>query len=129
MILLSISSTNTGLSGLLPRETHPTKQGISRDQRIVTMSKAYLKAKEKYDAMINDTARKDFTCKLLTPQALVDGTAFTFLTGRTNRIATTRHPSTGGCEVVTGVDHEKSRRASSGSIKDRIKDMMNRPAY
>jgi hypothetical protein len=32
------------------------------------MSKAYLKAKEKYDAMINDASRKDFTCKLVAIQ-------------------------------------------------------------
>ncbi|KAK9423575.1 hypothetical protein SUNI508_04056 [Seiridium unicorne] len=74
------------------------------------MSKAYVAAKEKYDAMISNPGRRDSS-------------------NYKNRTITGRHPSSGACGMVGHVDHEKSRRASSGSMSDRIRDWMNRPAY
>ncbi|KAI1465112.1 uncharacterized protein F4812DRAFT_461955 [Daldinia caldariorum] len=74
------------------------------------MSKAYLVAKEKYQAVIDDAGRGDFVC-------------------RTNRIGTTRHPSNGDCQAVNKIDHNQQRRRSSTSMRDKIRDMMNRPAY
>lgn len=49
--------------------------------------------------------------------------------GYSKRVITGRHPSLGSVGMVGRVDHEKARRASSGSIGDRIRDWMNRPAY
>ncbi|KAI1401101.1 hypothetical protein F4819DRAFT_338792 [Hypoxylon fuscum] len=74
------------------------------------MSKAFVAAKEKYQAVIDDAGRGDFVC-------------------RTNRIGTTRHPSMGDCHATDKVDHPQQRRRSSTSMKDKIKDLMNRPAY
>ncbi|KAK7969354.1 hypothetical protein PG988_008427 [Apiospora saccharicola] len=70
------------------------------------MSKAYLKAKEKYNEIINDAGRGDWYCKPTTPL-----------------------PSKGKCDVVAHVAHPPSRRGSTGSMSDKIKDWMNRPAY
>ncbi|KAI0844532.1 hypothetical protein F5Y00DRAFT_248402 [Daldinia vernicosa] len=72
------------------------------------MSKAFLAAKEKYQAVINDAGRGDFAC-------------------RTNRIGATRHPSSGDCQATNTVNHQ--RRRSSTSIRDKIRDLTNRPAY
>ncbi|KAI1799231.1 hypothetical protein F4811DRAFT_558044 [Daldinia bambusicola] len=74
------------------------------------MSKAYFAAKEKYQAVIDDAGRGDFVC-------------------RTNRIATTRHPSSGTCHAVNKIDHPQQRRRSSTSMRDKIRDLLNRPAY
>ncbi|KAI1075333.1 hypothetical protein F5B20DRAFT_560439 [Whalleya microplaca] len=75
------------------------------------MSKIFLAAKEKYQAVLDDAGRGDSVC-------------------RTNRICTTRHPSNGDCHATNKVDHYPQRRRSSGgSMSERIKDMMNRPAY
>ncbi|OTA99347.1 hypothetical protein M426DRAFT_325208 [Hypoxylon sp. CI-4A] len=74
------------------------------------MSKALNLAKEKYQAVLDDAGRGDFVC-------------------RTNRIGTGRHPSTGDCHAINKVDHPQQRRRSSTSMKDRIRDLMNRPAY
>ncbi|ORY68406.1 uncharacterized protein BCR38DRAFT_481897 [Pseudomassariella vexata] len=90
------------------------------------MSKAFLKAKEKYDAVINDAGRGDWYC-------------------RTNRYGATKHPK--GCHEVNKVERVPTRRASSASagsasssgskgtgqqatIKEwsRLKQWMNRPA-
>lgn len=40
-----------------------------------------------------------------------------------------RHPSAGACDMVGFINHEKTRRSSSVSMKDKILDMMNRPAF
>ncbi|ORY67691.1 uncharacterized protein BCR38DRAFT_483304 [Pseudomassariella vexata] len=74
------------------------------------MSKAFLKAKEKYDAVINDAGRGDWSC-------------------RTNRIGASRRPSSGTYDMVNKIEHPPSRRGSTVSVKDKIKDMLNRPAY
>ncbi|KAI1195925.1 hypothetical protein F5X97DRAFT_227503 [Nemania serpens] len=82
------------------------------------MSKAYLLAKEKYQAVLDDAGRADYYC-------------------RTNRVGVGRHPSSGGCEVANRIDHLERRRSSTGSagspgsptMRDRIRDWMNRPAY
>ncbi|KAI1642499.1 hypothetical protein F4815DRAFT_231518 [Daldinia loculata] len=74
------------------------------------MSKAFLVAKEKYQAVIDDAGRGDFVC-------------------RTNRIGATRLPSSGDCHAVNMVDHPQQRRRSSTSMRDKIRDLMNRPAY
>ncbi|KAI1206616.1 uncharacterized protein F4807DRAFT_227548 [Annulohypoxylon truncatum] len=74
------------------------------------MSKAFLLAKEKYQAVIDDAGRGDFVC-------------------RTNRIGTTRHPSNGDCHAINRVDHPQQRRRSSTTMREKIRDMMNRPAY
>ncbi|KAI0097141.1 hypothetical protein F4814DRAFT_453670 [Daldinia grandis] len=74
------------------------------------MSKVLLTAKEKYQAVIDDAGRGDFVC-------------------RTNRIGTTRHPSNGACHAINKVDHPQQRRRSSTSMRDKIRDLMNRPAY
>ncbi|KAI1105670.1 hypothetical protein F4804DRAFT_117869 [Jackrogersella minutella] len=73
------------------------------------MSKAVQLAKEKYQAVIDDAGRGDFVC-------------------RTNRIGTTRHPSTGDCHAINKVDHQQRRRSST-TMRDKIKDLLNRPAY
>ncbi|KAI1333542.1 hypothetical protein F5Y15DRAFT_421742 [Xylariaceae sp. FL0016] len=80
------------------------------------MSKAFQTAKEKYQAVIDDAGRGDWVC-------------------RTNRIGTTRHPSTGDCHAINRVDHPERRRssaasnASAGGMREKIRDMLNRPAY
>ncbi|KAI0437618.1 hypothetical protein F4803DRAFT_141919 [Xylaria telfairii] len=82
------------------------------------MSKAYLLAKEKYQAVIDDAGRGDYYC-------------------RTNRVGVGRHPSSGQCNMSNRVDHLERRRSSASStgatggltMRDRIKDWMNRPAY
>ncbi|KAI2636249.1 hypothetical protein GGS26DRAFT_485286 [Hypomontagnella submonticulosa] len=74
------------------------------------MSKVFLAAKEKYQAVIDDAGRGDFVC-------------------RTNRIGTTRHPSAGDCHAINKIDHPQQRRRSSTGMRDKIRDMMNRPAY
>lgn len=107
------------------------------------MSKAYLKAKEKYNEIINDAGRGDWYCKfrmpsivflLLTPpnrgkKRIVTDPKCQRRKGRTNRIAPSRLPSKGKCDAVAHVDHAPSRRGSTGSMTDKIKDWMNRPAY
>ncbi|KAI1313544.1 hypothetical protein F5Y03DRAFT_336951 [Xylaria venustula] len=80
------------------------------------MSKAYLAAKEKYQAVIDDAGRADYYC-------------------RTNRYGAGRHPSSGECSMSNKIDHPERRRSSAGSVpvpptlRDRIKSWMNRPAY
>ncbi|KAI0545679.1 hypothetical protein F4679DRAFT_560346 [Xylaria curta] len=82
------------------------------------MSKAYLLAKEKYQAVIDDAGRADIYC-------------------RTNRVSVGRHPSSGECNMSNRVDHIERRRSSASSagspasptMRDRIRDWMNRPAY
>ncbi|KAH9992385.1 hypothetical protein F4779DRAFT_609213 [Xylariaceae sp. FL0662B] len=75
------------------------------------MSKIFIAAKEKYQAMLDDAGRGDYVC-------------------RTNRIGATRHPSNGDRKLTNRVDHHpQKRRGSTGSISEKIKDMMNRPAY
>ncbi|KAK8048678.1 hypothetical protein PG994_010408 [Apiospora phragmitis] len=74
------------------------------------MSKAFLKAKEKYNEMLNDAGRGDWYC-------------------RTNRVAPSRIPTSGKCGAVCRIDHAPSRRGSTGSMTDKVKDWMNRPAY
>ncbi|GAP87524.1 hypothetical protein SAMD00023353_2600210 [Rosellinia necatrix] len=81
------------------------------------MSKAYLLAKEKYQAVIDDAGRGDYYC-------------------RTNRVSVGRHPSSGECNMSNRVDRPERRRSSAGSaasvggptMRDRIRDWMNRPA-
>ncbi|KAI8626056.1 hypothetical protein F5Y19DRAFT_447782 [Xylariaceae sp. FL1651] len=83
------------------------------------MSKAYLAAKVKYQAVIDDAGRGDYYC-------------------RTNRYSATRHPSTCECHATNKIDHPERRRSSAASagsvgnrstLREKIKDMMNRPAY
>ncbi|RYC63287.1 hypothetical protein CHU98_g2933 [Xylaria longipes] len=82
------------------------------------MSKAYLLAKEKWQAVIDDAGRGDYYC-------------------RTNRVSAGRHPSSGQCNISNRVDHLERRRSSTSSagsagsptMRDRVKDWMNRPAY
>ncbi|KAL7625956.1 hypothetical protein AAE478_002725 [Parahypoxylon ruwenzoriense] len=73
------------------------------------MSKAPQTAKEKYQAVIDDAGRGDFVC-------------------RTNRIGATRYPSSGECHVINKVDHPQQRRRSSGTIREKIRDLINLPA-
>ncbi|KAI0874393.1 hypothetical protein GGS24DRAFT_459489 [Hypoxylon argillaceum] len=83
------------------------------------MSKAYLLAKEKYQAVLDDAGRGDYYC-------------------RTNRVGVGRHPSSGVCNMANRIEHPERRRSSTGSagasagsptMRDRIRDWMNRPAY
>ncbi|KAI3337559.1 hypothetical protein HD806DRAFT_43453 [Xylariaceae sp. AK1471] len=83
------------------------------------MSKAYLAAKEKYQAVIDDAGRSDYYC-------------------RTNRFGASRSPSVGENHPINRIDHPVRRRSSSGvavaigdpvTIRERIRDWMNRPAY
>ncbi|KAI1179975.1 hypothetical protein F4777DRAFT_355595 [Nemania sp. FL0916] len=83
------------------------------------MSKAYLAAKEKYQAVLDDAGRGDWYC-------------------RTNRYGATRHPSSGECNMSNRVDHPPRRRSSASSagppaapsLRDKIKEWaLNRPAY
>ncbi|KAI1365163.1 hypothetical protein F5Y08DRAFT_304623 [Xylaria arbuscula] len=82
------------------------------------MSKAYLAAKEKYQAMLDDAGRRDYYC-------------------RTNRFGAGRHPSSGECNMANRVDHPERRRSSASSagpvasptMREKIREWMNRPAY
>ncbi|KAI2609193.1 hypothetical protein GGR54DRAFT_388283 [Hypoxylon sp. NC1633] len=74
------------------------------------MSKVFLAAKEKYQAVLDDAGRGDFVC-------------------RTNRIGATRHPSNGDCHAINVVHHPEQRRRSSTTMREKVKDLMNRPAY
>ncbi|KAI0506720.1 hypothetical protein F5B22DRAFT_434343 [Xylaria bambusicola] len=82
------------------------------------MSKAYLAAKEKYQAVLDDAGRRDYYC-------------------RTNRFGAGRHPSSGECNMSNKIDHPERRRSSASSagpvrgptMRDRIREWMNRPAY
>ncbi|KAI1326626.1 hypothetical protein F5Y16DRAFT_223638 [Xylariaceae sp. FL0255] len=80
------------------------------------MSKAFLAAKEKYQAVLDDAGRGDYYC-------------------RTNRHGATRHPSLGDCHATNKVDHPERRRSSTASaasgttMREKIRNMMNRPAY
>ncbi|KAI0481269.1 hypothetical protein GGR56DRAFT_672290 [Xylariaceae sp. FL0804] len=82
------------------------------------MSKTFLAAKEKYQAVIDDAGRGDYYC-------------------RTNRIGTTRHPSQGDCHAINKVEHPERRRSSAasagssglGGVREAIRNMLNRPAY
>ncbi|KAI1490172.1 hypothetical protein F4809DRAFT_175983 [Biscogniauxia mediterranea] len=78
------------------------------------MSKAYLAAKEKYQAVIDDAGRGDYVC-------------------RTNRIGASRMPTKGDCHMINRVDHPERRRSSTGSstggMSERIRNLLNRPAY
>ncbi|KAI0173785.1 hypothetical protein BJ166DRAFT_510269 [Pestalotiopsis sp. NC0098] len=73
------------------------------------MSKQYLAAKEKYDAVVSNPGRRDST-------------------GYKNRTIVGRSPSAGSTGMVGHVDHLPTRRASN-SFGDRVKDWMNRPAF
>ncbi|KAH8899882.1 hypothetical protein GQ53DRAFT_740890 [Thozetella sp. PMI_491] len=77
------------------------------------MPTASERAKAKLDAVLNHPGRNDFSgCK--------------------NRIGATRHPSTGGCDVVNRVDRRPSQSSQSsetGRIKKMWNNMVNRPAY
>lgn len=93
------------------------------------MSTAAQKAKEKFQAVLN--AESNFSCELRELKSSnFPSTGSLWHLARTNRIGTTRHPSSGGCEVVNKVDYPNRRRSSTGSVvRDTIKDMLNRPAY
>ncbi|KAI1811328.1 hypothetical protein GGS20DRAFT_115165 [Poronia punctata] len=83
------------------------------------MSKAYLAAREKYQAVLDDAGRADWYC-------------------RTNRYGASRHPSSGDCHPTNRIDHPERRRSSAGSVgsigapvtfRDRVRSWTNRPAY
>ncbi|KAF3014266.1 hypothetical protein G7054_g12955 [Neopestalotiopsis clavispora] len=73
------------------------------------MSKQYLAAKEKYDAVVSNPGRRDST-------------------SYKNRTIVGRAPSSGSTGMIGHVDHAPSRRMSN-SFGDRVKDWMNRPAF
>ncbi|KAI0396972.1 hypothetical protein F5Y17DRAFT_47216 [Xylariaceae sp. FL0594] len=102
-------------------------------------SRAYLAAKERYQAVLDDAGRGDFYC-------------------RTNRVGTTRLPSSGDCNPINRVDHPERRRSSGAtsnsssgsgsnhrsgnadanktdsignpmSFREKLRSWMNRPAY
>ncbi|KAI1263929.1 hypothetical protein F5Y18DRAFT_91529 [Xylariaceae sp. FL1019] len=80
------------------------------------MSKAFLAAKEKYQAVLDDPGRADYYC-------------------RSNRYGASRHPSLS--HEVSRVDHPERRRSSasaaslanSPTMREKIRSWMNRPAY
>ncbi|KAI0200780.1 hypothetical protein F4808DRAFT_427954 [Astrocystis sublimbata] len=82
------------------------------------MSKAYLLAKEKYQAVLDDAGRGDFYC-------------------RTNRFGAGRHPSSGQCDMSNRIDHPERRPSSASAtgsagnltLRSRLREWMNRPAY
>jgi hypothetical protein len=108
------------------------------------MSKAYQKAKEKYDAMMNDPGRSNWMGKPVDPLGLIliflstdpgrpwspasdklhHRPDLTSPADRTNRIGVTRHPSSGKCDAVGHIEHvpthipSTQRRGSTGSISD-----------
>ncbi|ATY60475.1 hypothetical protein A9K55_006514 [Cordyceps militaris] len=51
---------------------------------------------------------------------------------RTNRVMTTRHPSTGGCEVTNSIARRTSHSsvdASHGRFRTFVKNLISPPAY
>ena len=82
-------------------------------------------AKEKLQAVLN--AESDHTSKHGGKKLYIIWVANFRFAGRTNRIGTTSHPSSGTCEVVNNVDH--APRENTSGIKGVVEKVTSRPAY
>ena len=82
------------------------------DPLTVKNAKSYAKAKESYDAVINDAGRADWYC-------------------RNHRVSSGRHPSVGDCHMINTVTRPERRKSSDASIKEKtwFQNWINRPAY
>ncbi len=88
-------------------------------------------AKEKYQAMLEQAKINNAHRKCTTGVAPL-GQANALHLDRTNRMVTTRHPSTGGCEVTNSISRRTSHSSTNvptGRFRAFIKNLISPPAY